>query len=47
MPDLGALTGPIDVQLIKTSGGVCWGATLQRAVPEERRDDLQRQGGLT
>jgi hypothetical protein len=27
MPNLGVLTGPIDAQLIKTSGGVCWGAT--------------------
>jgi hypothetical protein len=26
MPDLTALGGPIDVQLIKSSGGVCWGA---------------------
>jgi hypothetical protein len=28
MPDLGAITGPLDVQLIKSSGGVCWGATF-------------------
>ena len=26
MPNVGALTGPIDVQLRKSSGGVCWGA---------------------
>lgn len=28
MPDLDALAGPIDVQLIKSSGGVCWGSTF-------------------
>jgi hypothetical protein len=27
MPDLGALTGPLQAQLIKTSGGICWAAT--------------------
>ena len=27
MPDLSGLTGTLDVQLVKSSGGVCWGAT--------------------
>jgi hypothetical protein len=27
MPAVGSLSGPIDVQLFKSSGGVCWGAT--------------------
>lgn len=28
MPDLDMLAGPIEVQLIKSSGGVCWSATF-------------------
>ncbi len=28
MPDLGSLDGPIEAQLIKSSGGPCWGATF-------------------
>ena len=27
LPDLSLLTGPIDVQLRKSTGSVCWGAT--------------------
>jgi hypothetical protein len=38
MPDLDALTGPIDVQLIKSSGGVCWGATF--SLPFLRNDGV-------
>jgi len=25
MPDVGSLTGPIDVRLIRSGGAVCWG----------------------
>ena len=34
--DLSALTGPLDVQLIKSSGGVCWGATY--SLPFQQND---------
>jgi hypothetical protein len=27
MPDLSTIVGPLDVQLINSSGSVCWGAT--------------------
>ncbi|MBI1817094.1 MAG: VCBS repeat-containing protein [Deltaproteobacteria bacterium] len=39
MPDVSALTGPIDVQLRKSSGGICWGAHYSAPF-------LKHQGGL-